>query len=101
MLKSLKQNDYNDLFALARQSWIRLCRNLQPVLRIASGEPGQRSALSAEKLALQIDQFLDVEIAKVESVGKFVTGNKAQDLQLIQAAQEVNPEFETFSSRTI
>lgn len=52
--------------------------------------------LSAQNLALQIDQFLDVEIAKVESVGKFITGDKAEDLKLIQAAQKVNPEFETF-----
>lgn len=56
----------------------------------------KEAQLSAEKLALQIDQFLDVEIAKVESIGKFITGNKEQDLQLIQAAQEVNKEFETF-----
>ncbi|MGG3284192.1 methyl-accepting chemotaxis protein [Paenibacillus solani] len=56
----------------------------------------KEAQLSAEKLALQIDQFLDVEIAKVESIGKFIQGNKAEDLKLIQAAQERNPEFETF-----
>lgn len=56
----------------------------------------KEALLSAQNLALQIDQFLDVEIAKVESVGKFITGDKAEDLRLIQAAQKVNPEFETF-----
>lgn len=56
----------------------------------------KEAQLSAEKLAIQIDQFLDVEIAKIESVGKFIQGNKEEDLKLIQAAQKSNPEFETF-----
>ncbi|ANY73042.1 methyl-accepting chemotaxis protein [Paenibacillus ihbetae] len=56
----------------------------------------KEALLSAENLALQIDDFLNAEIAKIETVGKFITGDKEQDLKLIQKAQEQNPEFETF-----
>ncbi|MBX4150959.1 methyl-accepting chemotaxis protein [Paenibacillus sp. FSL W7-1279] len=97
MLKSLKQKMITMiclLLLVSLGSVFAVTYNRSSVLLQESLD--KEAQLSAEKLALQIDQFLDVEIAKVESVGKFVTGNKAQDLQLIQAAQEVNPEFETF-----
>ncbi|UNK19182.1 methyl-accepting chemotaxis protein [Paenibacillus sp. N3/727] len=56
----------------------------------------KEAMLNAENLAMQINEFLDTKIAKVESIGKLITGNKEQDLKLIQKAQELNEEYETF-----
>ncbi len=38
----------------------------------------KEALLSAENLALQIDDFLNAEIAKIETVGKFITGTKSR-----------------------
>ena len=54
------------------------------------------AALSAANVALEVNSFFDTKIAKVESVGKLISGDKAEDLKLIQRAQEQNPEYETF-----
>ncbi|GAA4719425.1 methyl-accepting chemotaxis protein [Brevibacillus fulvus] len=56
----------------------------------------QEAQLTASNLALKINTFIDTEIAKVESVGKLISGNKEADLKLIQKAQEENKEYETF-----
>lgn len=56
----------------------------------------QEAQLTASNLASEINHFIDSEIAKVESIGKLITGDKEQDLKLIQKAQEQNKEFETF-----
>ncbi|NMO97351.1 methyl-accepting chemotaxis protein [Paenibacillus lemnae] len=56
----------------------------------------ETAELGAENLAGEINAFIDTEIAKVESVGKLLTGNKNNDLALIKRAQEANPEYETF-----
>ncbi|WP_223070192.1 methyl-accepting chemotaxis protein [Paenibacillus caui] len=56
----------------------------------------REAQLTASNLAMSINEFIDTEIAKVESVGKLITGNKEQDLKRIQRAQEQNQEYETF-----
>ncbi len=56
----------------------------------------EEAQLSASNLAMSINEFIDLEIAKVESVGKLISGNKEEDLKLIQKAQEQNKEYETF-----
>lgn len=56
----------------------------------------KEAMLSAENLAGSINDFMDVEIAKLDAVGKFLTGDKDHDLAIIKKAQEQHPEFETF-----
>lgn len=56
----------------------------------------KEAQLSAANLASTINEFVDSKIAKLESVGKLMTGNKTKDLILIQKAQEQNKEYETF-----
>lgn len=56
----------------------------------------KEALMSAENLAMNINEFIDTKIAKVESIGKLISGNKEEDLKLIQKAQELNEEYETF-----
>ncbi|MEK3732169.1 MULTISPECIES: methyl-accepting chemotaxis protein [Paenibacillus] len=56
----------------------------------------KEAMLSAENLASSINDFMESEIAKLDAVGKFLTGNKDEDLAIIKKAQEQHPEFETF-----
>lgn len=56
----------------------------------------EEARLNAENLAMEINEFIDTKIAKIEAVGKLFTGNKEEDLKLVQKAQESNKEFETF-----
>lgn len=56
----------------------------------------KEALLSAQNLAMDINEFIDTKIAKVESIGKLISGNKEEDLKLIQKAQELNQEYETF-----
>ena len=56
----------------------------------------KEALLSAQNLAMNINEFIDTKIAKVESIGKLISGNKEEDLKLIQKAQELNQEYETF-----
>lgn len=56
----------------------------------------EEGLLSAQNLAMSINEFIDTKIAKVESIGSMISGNKDQDIKLIKKAQEMNKEYETF-----
>ncbi|UNK19184.1 methyl-accepting chemotaxis protein [Paenibacillus sp. N3/727] len=97
MLKSLKQKMISMICLLLVLSLASVTivsyNNASGLLEKSIDEEAR---LNAENLAREINEFIDTKIAKIEAVGKLFTGNKEEDLKLIQKAQETNEEFETF-----
>jgi len=97
MLKSLKQKMIIMICLLLLLSLASVSiASYQSASGLLEESIDKEALLSAQNLAMSINEFIDVKIAKVESIGKLITGNKEEDLKLIQKAQEQNQEFETF-----
>ena len=97
MLKSLKQKMILMICLLLLISLASVSlASYQSASRLLEDSIDKEAQLSARNLAMEINEFIDTKIAKVESVGKLITGNKEDDLKLIQKAQEQNEEYETF-----